>query len=119
MAKGDDIQERLINFGVSIIKLCAELPDTPAGRHVAGQLLRCGTSPAPNYGEARGAESTKDFIHKLGVVFKELKESNVWLEMIKRSGLLPAEAVNPVQTECIELCKIIASSIRTAGKTRK
>jgi four helix bundle protein len=119
MAKGDDIQERLIDFGVSIIQLCAELPNTPSGRHVAGQLLRCGTPPAPNYGEARGAESTRDFIHKLGVVFKELKESGVWLEMIKRSDLLPDEKVNPIQDECIELCKIIASSIRTAGKSVK
>ncbi len=68
MARGDDIQERLIQFGVKIIQLCAELPRNDAGRHVAGELLRCGTSAAPNYGEARGAESPKDFIHKLGIV---------------------------------------------------
>ena len=68
MAKGDDIEERLIDFAVRIIRVCDELPDRHAGKHIRGQLLRCGTSPAPNYGEARGAESGKDFVHKLKVV---------------------------------------------------
>ena len=116
MAKGDDIQERLIDFAVSIIRLTAKLPQTPAGRHVAGQLLRSGTSPAPNYAEARGAESTKDFIHKLKIAFKELNESNVWLEISKRSQLLYESDVRPVFDECIELQKIISSSIKTAEK---
>lgn len=115
MAKGDDIQERMINFAVAIIKLSSALPKTKAGNHIAGQLLRCGTSPAPNYGEARGAESRKDFIHKLGIVLKELNESGNWLEMIKRSELLKSEAVQPVMQECMELAKIISSSIRTAN----
>lgn len=65
MARGDDIQERLINFAVAIIHLCNHLPTTPAAKHIAGQLLRSGTSPAANYAEARGAESTGDFVHKL------------------------------------------------------
>ena len=82
LAKGDDIQERLIDFAVVIINLCSELPNTPAGRHVAGQFVRCGPSPAPNYGEARGSESRNDFIHKLKIVLKELLESGVWLKMI-------------------------------------
>jgi len=116
MAKGDDIQERLINFAVEIIKLCSKLPKTRAGNHMSGQLLRCGTSGAPNYGEARGAESAKDFVHKLGVVFKELNESNIWLEIIKRSKMLPLQDVLPVANECTELCKIISTSIRTVGK---
>ncbi len=94
MAKGDDIQERLIDFAVRTIKLCSALPKTPDGKHIAGQLLRCGTSPAPNYGEARGAESSRDFVHKLGIVLKELNESGIW----------------------DELRKIMASSIRTVGK---
>ena len=116
MAKGDDIQERLINFAVEIIKLCSKLPKTRAGNHVAGQLLRCGTAGAPNYGEARGAESSRDFVHKLGIVFKELNESNIWLEIIKRSKMLPTEVVLPIANECTELCKIISTSIRTVGK---
>ena len=65
MAKGVDIEERLINFAVSIVKLCDKLPKTAEGSHNAGQLLRFGTAPAAHYAEARGAESTKDFIHKL------------------------------------------------------
>ena len=77
MAKGDDIQERLINFAVSIINLCSELPKTQAGKHVAGQLLRSGTSPAPNYAEARGAESRNDFSHKLKITLKEERVAEV------------------------------------------
>ena len=118
MAKGDDIQERLINFAVEIIKLCSRLPKDRAGNHVAGQLLRCGTAGAPNYGEARGAESAKDFVHKLGVVLKELNESKIWLEIIKRSKMLPLEEVQLIANECSELCKIMASSISTVGKKK-
>ena len=91
MIKGDDIQERLINFAVDIIGLTSKYPKTIAGNHIAGQLLRSGTSPAPNYAEARGAESTKDFIHKLKITLKELNESNVWLEITRRSNLLHGE----------------------------
>ena len=119
LAKGDDIQERLIDFAVAVIQFTSQLPKTQAGKHVSGQLLRSGTSPAPNYGEARGAESTKDFVHKLGVVLKELNESEIWLKIIIRSKMLPIENVNPVAKECSELCKIIASSIRTVGKRNK
>jgi len=119
MAKGDDIQDRLINFAVGIIKFCAELPKGQAARHVSGQLLRCGTSPAPNYGEARGAESTNDFVHKLGITLKELNESGIWLEIIKRSEMVPLIKVEPLANECSELSKIISASIRTVGKTKK
>ena len=73
MAKGDDIQERLINLAVIIMRICDQLPDTSAGRHIANQLLRSGTAPAAHYAEARGAESTRDFIHKLKICSKELK----------------------------------------------
>ena len=118
MAKGDDIQERLINFAVMIIELCAVLPRTQAGKHIAGQLLRSGSSPAPNYGEARGAESKNDFVHKLGIVLKELNESGIWLEMVKRSKMLKLNILNPVSKECSELSKIISSSIRTTGKKK-
>ena len=69
MVKGDDIEERLIDFAVRIIGVCDALPDKPAGRHVRGQLLRSGTSPTPNYAEARSAESPNDFIHKLKIIF--------------------------------------------------
>ena len=67
----DKLEDRLIEFAVRIIRLAARLPRTPAGKHVSGQILRSGTSPAPNYGEARGAESRADFTHKIRVVLKE------------------------------------------------
>ena len=82
MSRGDDIEERLIDFAVRVIVVCEALPRTAVGRHIGGQLLRSGTSPAPNYGEARAAESGKDFVHKLKVVLKELNESRIWLKMI-------------------------------------
>ena len=82
MAKGDDIQERLIDFAVSIIQLTTKLPKSSAGKHIAGKLLRSGTSPAPNYAEARSAESSNDFIHKLKIALKELNETVVWLQII-------------------------------------
>ena len=81
MARGDDIEERLIDFAVMMIALCEKMPETRAGRHVAGQLVRSGTSPAPQYGEARGAESRRDFVHKLRICLKELNESRIWLEI--------------------------------------
>ncbi len=119
MAKGDDIQERLINFAVRIIRVCNHLPDTPAGRHVSGQLLRSGRSPDPNYGEARGAESKRDFIHKLGIVLKELNESKVWLLIIVRSDMLPISQLNDLHNECEEVSKIISQSIQTASALLK
>ena len=119
MAKGDDIQERLIDFAVSIIRLCSELPKTQAGRHIAGQILRSATSPAPNYAEARAAESTNDFIHKLKISVKELNETRVWLQIIKRSNMLSEERCFELFKECDELCRIISASIRTVLAKKK
>jgi len=118
MAKGDDLQERLINFAVDIIELSSHLPKTPAGRHIAGQILRSGTSPAPNYAEARSAESDNDFIHKLKITLKELNETNVWLQICKRSKILSDNVLNKSFMECDELCRIISTSIRTTLKKR-
>ena len=77
-----DLEERLIEFAVRIIQMAESLPKTKAGNHIAGQLIRSGTSPALNYGEAQAAESRSDFIHKMKVCLKELRESRVWLLMI-------------------------------------
>ena len=119
MAKGDDIQERLINFAVQIIKLSAQLSKTPAGKHVTGQILRSGTSPAPNYGEARSAESSNDFIHKLKVALKELNETKVWLQIIRRSEMISSEKYTEIYKSCDELCRIISASVRTALRGNK
>ena len=119
MARGDDIEERLIDFAVRVIGVCEAMPDSAAGRHIRGQLLRSGTSPAPNYGEARGAESVNDFIHKLRVVLKELNESQIWLIMIVRTGMMSERLVGYLLDECEQLCRIIGSSIQTAKKSRR
>jgi four helix bundle protein len=89
-AAADELQRRLVSFAVKIIELAGHLPKTPAGRHVSGQVLRSGTSPAPNYGEARGAESRADFIHKLRIAVKELNETGIWLLIILEARMAPA-----------------------------
>ena len=116
MAKGDDLQERLIDFAVTIIKLCSKLPKNQVGSHITGQLLRSGTSPAPNYAEARGAESKKDFLHKLRIASKELNETCVWLTILEKSQLHSIKDIKPVADECEELSKIIGASIQTVKK---
>ena len=88
--RGEELEDRLLEFAARIGKLVEVLPDTRLGRHVAGQLVRSGTSPAPNYAEACAAESKKDFIHKLGIALKELRESRTWLKLILKSDMLPA-----------------------------
>jgi four helix bundle protein len=114
----DEIEERLIDLSVRTIKVANALPKTSAGNHVAGQILRSGTSPASNYAEARGAESLSDFIHKLGVVRKELNETHVWLRVITKAELLPEARLAQLREECIELKKIIASSLATLRRKK-
>jgi four helix bundle protein len=113
-ARADELEDRLIDFAVRIIKLSANLPKTPAGKHIAGQILRSGTSPAPNYGEARGAESNADFVHKLGIVLKELNETSIWLRIIERSQLMKRELLLEIIGEGRELCRIFTSSLKTS-----
>jgi four helix bundle protein len=112
--RADKLEERLIDFAVRIVILSANLPKTPAGKHVARQILRSGTSPAPNYGEARGAESHADFVHKLGIVLKELNETSIWLRIIERSQLLRRGLINDLVAENTELCRIFTASLKTA-----
>ena len=109
----DRLEDRLIEFAVRIIRLAARLPRTPAGKHVSGQILRSGTSPAPNYGEARGAESRADFTHKIRVVLKELNETSIWLRIIERSQMLSTESLVDIIKENVELCRIFTSSLAT------
>jgi four helix bundle protein len=114
LSVADELEERLIDFAVRIIKLSASLPRTPAGKHIAGQILRSSTSPAPNYGEARGAESRADFVHMIRVVLKELNETSVWLRIIDRSDLVKHQLLMGIMEESAELCKIFATSLKTA-----
>ena len=96
------------------------LPDTRLGRHVAGQLVRCGTSAPPNYDEGSAAESKPDFAHKLNVALKELVETRGWLRFVIIAELLPAKRIEAVLDECDQLCRILGKSVATAkGKRRK
>ena len=115
-----DLEERLLVFSVRIINIVEALPNTRAGNHIAGQLIRCGTSPAPNYGEAQSAESRNDFIHKIKIVLKELRETNVWLNIIERKKLIKDNTNNlhALIVECNELISIFVTSVKTARKSK-
>ena len=114
-----DLEERLIDFAVRIIRIAESLPKTKVGNHIAGQLIRCGTSPAPNYGEAQSAESRSDFIHKMKVCLKELRETKVWLIMIIRAVLIkPKSKIEPDIIENDELISIFMASIKTAKQNK-
>jgi len=117
--KGDDLSERLLDFSVRIIRLVNALPKTVVGRHVGGQLLRCGTSAGSNYEEARGGESKADFIHKLGVSWKEIREAWFWLRLIHRAALLKPLLVEKLMQEASELTKILGRSLKTARSARE
>jgi len=112
-----DLQECLIDYAVRIIKVSEQLPDTKAGKHVSSQILRSGTSSAPNYGEAQSAESRADFIYKLKIALKELREIEVWLKIIIKAKLIqPSTKLSPLLQETDELISILFKSIDTAKK---
>lgn len=111
-----DLEERLIDFAVKIIQTVESLPETKTSNHLGNQLLRSGTSPALNYGEAQGAESKRDFIHKFGIILKELRESLVCLKILKRISYLKDDRI---LVECGELVAIFNKSIITARKNNK
>lgn len=116
MKKGANIETRLINFAAEIVKCSNKLPRTRAGRHISDQILRSGTSPAPNYAEARAAESRRDFVHKLKVAVKELNETKVWLHVIEKCQMLDPKLLRELIDECQQLAKILTASITTARK---
>ncbi len=109
-----DLEDRLIDFAARCIKVAESLPNTRAGQHLSDQLTRSGTSPALNYGEAQGAESRKDFVHKMKVCLKELRETLVCLKIIVRAELLTSEKLQPLIDETNEVISIFVTSIKTA-----
>ena len=110
-----ELEERLIDFSVQSIEIAELLSNSYAGRHLGGQLMRSGTSPALNYGEARGAESQKDFVHKLKIILKELRESHVCLKIIKRKNMIKQkDKLEKALKESNELVSIFVSSCKTA-----
>jgi four helix bundle protein len=110
----DELAERLLEFAARVGKVVDALPQSRLGRHIAGQLVRCGTSPLPNYEEGGAAESRADFVHKLKICLKELRESRAWLRLIVKSDLLAAARMEPLLDECNQLCNILAQSLITA-----
>jgi len=114
----NELSDRLWHFAARVAKVVDALPDTRTGRHVAGQLIRCGTAAPPNYDEGRVAESRSDFAHKLNIALKELVETEGWLKFIVIVNLLSQKRVCRVRDECSQLCKILNSSVATS-KGRK
>ena len=118
-----DLEERLIDFAVLIISISESLPNTRAGNHIAGQIVRSGTSPALNYGEASrnfGTESNQDFIHKVKVVLKELRETFVALKIIKKATLYKNEdKLKIASNENDELIAIFVATVKTARGRKK
>ena len=111
-----DLEDRLIDFAARCIKVAESLPNVRAGQHLSDQLTRSGTSPALNYGEAQGAESRKDFVHKMKICLKELRETLVCLKIIVRAELLTSEKLQPLIDETNELISIFVTSIKTANQ---
>ncbi len=113
------LEDRLIEFASRILDLVEALPKGAIAKHLGGQIMRSGTSPALNYGEARGAESPSDFIHKLRLCLKELRETFICLKIIHKRNWFTDEQLNPIMKENDELIAIFVSSIRTKGKRKK
>ena len=115
-----DLEERLIAFAILCMTINENLIDTRAAAYIGQQLLRSGTSPALNYGEAQAAESRKDFIHKMKIILKELRESFISMRIIERKPLIKnSDLIGKGLQESKELVAIFASSIATAVKNDK
>ncbi len=115
-----DLEDRLLKFAADIVELTESLPNTRAGNHIAGQLLRCGTSSLSNHGEAEAAESRRDFLHKLRICLKELRETKRWLRLLSRAKNIGTPAnFTRCLNEVEELIRIFVASIRTAERNAK
>ena len=117
--KGDDLAERLMELAVRVLAVVDALPRTVASRHIANQLARSGTSAGANYEEARGAESRADFAHKLGIAWKESRETLYWLKIIQRRELIKPKLLDPLIQEATELSSILAKSVSTTKKGKQ
>ena len=114
-----DLEDRLIDFTIWISELVEVLPNTTLGKYLKGQMIRSGTSPALNYGEAQSAESINDFVHKLKIVLKELRETLLGLKIIERKPLItPIKKLSPIIKGNNELISIFVKSVETAKKNK-
>jgi four helix bundle protein len=114
-----DLSERFLDYGARIVKLVSALPATLVGRRIGDQLLRSGMAVGANYEEARAAESDSDFVHKLQVALKELRESNYWLRLLVKAEVLPAERLAPLVDESNQIRAILSKAVATAKGTQK
>lgn len=115
-----DLEKRLTDFAIRIVNLVEEMPKSHSGKHLAGQLLRYGTSPALNYAESQSAESREDFIHKMSIALKELRESLICLTIIQGTTTFGDQAeLDRLINECDQLVSIFVKSIQTAKKRLK
>ena len=112
--KPAELEERLIDFAADTCRTALDLRANPVGKHITAQLARCSTTPGANYGEARGAESRRDFIHKMQLCLKELRETSIWLRKIVKLELTKRRPVKPILQEYNELIAIFVASINTA-----
>jgi four helix bundle protein len=109
-----DLDDRLLAYAAAIVRTVELLPRDLAGNHVGRQLLRCGTSAGANYQEAQAAESRNDFLHKLQVALKELRESTYWLRLLHKTKALPSQTLAPTLDEATQLTRILSKSVATA-----
>lgn len=119
MQNRTNLSERFLDFAADSIKLTAKFKRTAVGRYIGNQLMRAAASSGANYEEACGAESKADFIHKMQLVLKELKESLYWLKLLRKIELIPGKELGHYLDEADELVKIVAKSVITARGNRK
>jgi len=113
------VEDRLLDYAARIIKVVEALPKSSAGRRIGDELLRSGTSVGAHYEEAQGGESHADFVHKLQIAVKELRESNYWLRLLRRSGKLPANRLTDILDESNQLRAMLSKAVATAkGKAK-
>jgi four helix bundle protein len=114
-----DLEERMLEFASVVIDLTEKLPNSRAGNHIANQFLRAGTSPYGNHGEAESAESAEDFIHKMKICLKELRETHRWARLVERKRWLAEDRqMGLVLGEGDQLIRIFRASVRTAERNR-
>ncbi len=119
MSKPRDLDERLLEYAARIIKLVEALPNTLVGKRIGDQLLRAGTSVGANYEEAQGAESRSDFVHKLQISLKELRESNFWLRLLAKAETLPPAKLSDLIEESNQLRAILSKAVATAKERQR
>ena len=114
MGREYDLEDRLLRFAADACRVAEQMPPSRTGNHISNQLIRCGTSPSANYAEARGSESRRDFVHKLKLCLKELRESLAWLRLVGSLELLPTTHIEGIVKEANELVSIMFVSVRTS-----